>query len=190
MEPSQSAATVETPQEIVAHIDQKAIRLSALLRDIDNHPIALNSELRDRLDEILEMVSSQGHGDPGAAAPGRSRADRRREPRLAVHLFAVGTCSCVLPARLHLRPDGLHLPDGSDSTIDVVDEVWSDGPPLCSVCGSGIDETFYRCGPCEAVLCRVCLAGSVAVVECDCLVEVGVTGVQLAARLAAAARPG
>jgi hypothetical protein len=57
MEPSQSAATVESPHEIVAHIDQKAVRLSALLRDIDNHPIALNSELRERLDEILEMLA-------------------------------------------------------------------------------------------------------------------------------------
>ena len=57
MEPSQSAATVESPSEIVAHIDQKAVRLSALLRDIDNHPIALNSDLRERLDEILEMLS-------------------------------------------------------------------------------------------------------------------------------------
>jgi hypothetical protein len=56
MESSQSAATVDSPNEIVAHIDQKAVRLSALLRDIDNHPIALNSELRDRLDEVLEML--------------------------------------------------------------------------------------------------------------------------------------
>jgi hypothetical protein len=57
MEPKHSAATVDSAHEIVAHIDQKAIRLSALLRDIDNHPIALNSELRERLDEILEMVA-------------------------------------------------------------------------------------------------------------------------------------
>ncbi len=57
MEPTQRTATVESPSDIVAHIDQKAVRLSALLRDIDNHPIALNSELRDRLDEILEMLS-------------------------------------------------------------------------------------------------------------------------------------
>jgi hypothetical protein len=57
MEPSQLAATIEGPHEIVAHIDQKAVRLSALLRDIDNHPIALNSELRERLDEILEMLA-------------------------------------------------------------------------------------------------------------------------------------
>jgi hypothetical protein len=57
MEPSQIAATIESPHEIVAHIDQKAVRLSALLRDIDNHPIALNSELRERLDEILEMLA-------------------------------------------------------------------------------------------------------------------------------------
>jgi hypothetical protein len=57
MEPSLSAATIESPSEIVAHIDQKAVRLSALLRDIDNHPIALNSDLRERLDEILEMLA-------------------------------------------------------------------------------------------------------------------------------------
>jgi hypothetical protein len=57
MEPSQRTATVESPSDIVAHIDQKAVRLSALLRDIDNHPIALNSELRERLDEILEMLA-------------------------------------------------------------------------------------------------------------------------------------
>jgi hypothetical protein len=57
MEPSQIAATIESPHQIVAHIDQKAVRLSALLRDIDNHPIELNSELRERLDEILEMLA-------------------------------------------------------------------------------------------------------------------------------------
>jgi hypothetical protein len=56
MEPSQSASVVAGPHDIVAHIDQKAVRLSALLRDIDNHPIALTSELRERLDEILEML--------------------------------------------------------------------------------------------------------------------------------------
>jgi hypothetical protein len=56
MEPSQSVAAVEAPQEIVAKIDQKAVRLSALLRDIDNHPIELSAELVERLDEILEML--------------------------------------------------------------------------------------------------------------------------------------
>ncbi|MDQ2960161.1 MAG: hypothetical protein M3R48_03820 [Candidatus Dormibacteraeota bacterium] len=57
MEPSHSAVAVETTHEIVAHIDQKAVRLSALLRDIDNHPIALDAALRERLDEILEMLA-------------------------------------------------------------------------------------------------------------------------------------
>ncbi|MGD0447414.1 MAG: hypothetical protein ABSB36_02195 [Candidatus Dormibacteria bacterium] len=32
------------------------MRLSALLRDIDNHPIELSAELVERLDEILEML--------------------------------------------------------------------------------------------------------------------------------------
>jgi hypothetical protein len=56
MEPSQEAATVANPQETVATIDQKAVRLSALLREIDNHPIELPPDLVERLDEILEML--------------------------------------------------------------------------------------------------------------------------------------
>ena len=56
MEPSQGAATVVNPQETVAKIDQKALRLSALLREIDNHPIELPPELVERLVEILEML--------------------------------------------------------------------------------------------------------------------------------------
>ncbi|MHB8719275.1 MAG: hypothetical protein ACYDAC_10360 [Candidatus Dormibacteria bacterium] len=56
MEPTHTAE-VETPAQIVAHIDQKAVRLSALLRDIDNHPIPLDDGLRERLDELLEMLS-------------------------------------------------------------------------------------------------------------------------------------
>ena len=56
MEPTHTAE-VETPEQIVAHIDQKAVRLSALLRDIDNHPIRMDDRLRVRLDELLEMLS-------------------------------------------------------------------------------------------------------------------------------------
>ncbi len=57
MEPSQGAATVTSPQEAVAKIDQKALRLSALLREIDNHPIELPADLVGRLDEVLEMLA-------------------------------------------------------------------------------------------------------------------------------------
>jgi len=57
MEPNHSGATIDTPQEVVARIDQKALRLSALLRDIDNHPIEIDSQLRDQLDDILEMLA-------------------------------------------------------------------------------------------------------------------------------------
>ncbi|MGI8847695.1 MAG: hypothetical protein ACR2GX_05430 [Candidatus Dormibacteria bacterium] len=57
MEPSQLAATAQSPHEVVAHIDQKALRLSALLREIDNHPLHLGAELTDRVDEILEMLA-------------------------------------------------------------------------------------------------------------------------------------
>lgn len=53
----QTVSVERSPADIVAHIDQKAVRLSALLREIDNHPIALEPELRERLDELLEMVA-------------------------------------------------------------------------------------------------------------------------------------
>jgi hypothetical protein len=56
MELVQSTTAVEAPPEIVAKIDQKAVRLSALLRDIDNHPIQLSADLVERLDQILEML--------------------------------------------------------------------------------------------------------------------------------------
>ena len=56
MEPSHLSATYADPQDVVAKIDQKAMRLSALLRDIDNHPVHLDPQLGDRLDEILEML--------------------------------------------------------------------------------------------------------------------------------------
>jgi hypothetical protein len=56
LEPSHSGATVANPQEVVARIDQKALRLSALLREIDNHPIDLDLTLRGQLDDILEML--------------------------------------------------------------------------------------------------------------------------------------
>jgi hypothetical protein len=57
MEANHSGAAIDTPQEVVARIDQKALRLSALLRDIDNHPIELDPQLRDQLDDILEMLA-------------------------------------------------------------------------------------------------------------------------------------
>ena len=57
MEPSQLAATAADPQDVVAKIDQKALRLSALLREVDNHPVHWDHNLSDRLDEILEMLA-------------------------------------------------------------------------------------------------------------------------------------
>lgn len=56
MEPNHMAATAE-PQETVAKIEQKALRLSALLREIDNNPIELDLSLREQLDDILEMLA-------------------------------------------------------------------------------------------------------------------------------------
>ena len=57
MEPNHLTATAAAPQEVVAKIDQKALRLSALLREIDNHPIELETVLRDQLDDVLEMLA-------------------------------------------------------------------------------------------------------------------------------------
>jgi hypothetical protein len=57
MEPHHYSATIAAPPEVVAKIDQKALRLSALLREIDNHPIELDTILRDQLDDVLEMLA-------------------------------------------------------------------------------------------------------------------------------------
>jgi hypothetical protein len=57
LEPNHSGATVANPQEIVARIDQKALRLSALLREVDNNPIELEPTLREQVDDVLEMLA-------------------------------------------------------------------------------------------------------------------------------------
>ncbi len=57
MEPYEMAAAAEDPQDVVARIEQKALRLSALLREIDNHPIELAAQVRAQLDDVLEMLS-------------------------------------------------------------------------------------------------------------------------------------
>lgn len=52
MEPSDDMAA-----ELAARIEQKALRLSALLREIDNHPIELAASMRSQLDDVLEMLA-------------------------------------------------------------------------------------------------------------------------------------
>ena len=56
MEPNHMAATAE-PQETVAKIEQKALRLSALLREVDNHPVELDGQVRRQLDDVLELLA-------------------------------------------------------------------------------------------------------------------------------------
>jgi hypothetical protein len=80
----------------------------------------------------------------------------------------------------------VHRPDGSVDCLVLVDEVWSDGEPTCSVCAAAIDATFFRCVPCDAIVCRRCVAGDTEIVECDCVADILVTGVQLAAIRASA----
>jgi hypothetical protein len=57
MEPNLLAATATEPQEVVAKIEQKALRLSALLREVDNHPVELAAQVRRQLDDVLELLA-------------------------------------------------------------------------------------------------------------------------------------
>lgn len=45
--------------KVAAEIEQKTIRLSALLREIDNHPVPLDVNARSQLDYALEMLSTR-----------------------------------------------------------------------------------------------------------------------------------
>ncbi len=54
--PSVLLSPVEDPREVVAKIEQKALRLSALLRDLDNHPIPLDARLQDELAAVLDQL--------------------------------------------------------------------------------------------------------------------------------------
>lgn len=57
MDPIHPGATIaQDPQAIAATIEQKALRLSALLREVDNHPVELDAATREQLDEVLAMV--------------------------------------------------------------------------------------------------------------------------------------
>lgn len=80
----------------------------------------------------------------------------------------------------------MHLPGGGRSILILVDEVWADTQPRCSVCDTTIESTFFRCAPCDAVVCRGCVSRDTEVVECDCEPVMEVTGVQLAAIRASA----
>ena len=57
MEPIHLAATAEDPQQVVAKIEQRALRLSALLREMDNHQIELAGHFRSQLDDVLELLA-------------------------------------------------------------------------------------------------------------------------------------
>ncbi|HVA21147.1 MAG TPA: hypothetical protein VNN74_03515 [Candidatus Micrarchaeia archaeon] len=47
---------MDDPRQVVAKIEQKALRLSALLRELDNHPIPLDPDLQDELDAVLDQL--------------------------------------------------------------------------------------------------------------------------------------
>lgn len=43
-------------RDTVAKIEQKALQLSALLRELDNRPVTFEPGLRDELDAVLEQL--------------------------------------------------------------------------------------------------------------------------------------
>jgi len=43
-------------RQTVAKIEQKALQLSALLRELDNHPVTLDATLREELDAVLDQL--------------------------------------------------------------------------------------------------------------------------------------
>jgi len=43
-------------RDTVAEIEQKALQLSALLRELDNRPVMFEPGLRDELDAVLEQL--------------------------------------------------------------------------------------------------------------------------------------
>ena len=51
-----SASVIADPRDVVAKIEQKALRLSALLRELDNHPIPLDPSLQSELDAALDQL--------------------------------------------------------------------------------------------------------------------------------------
>jgi hypothetical protein len=55
---SVEAITAASPaaRELVAKIEQKALQLSALLRELDNHPIPFDESLREELTAALDQV--------------------------------------------------------------------------------------------------------------------------------------
>ncbi|MGH7609095.1 MAG: hypothetical protein ACREOD_03995 [Candidatus Dormibacteria bacterium] len=44
-------------RQTVAKIEQKALQLSALLRELDNRPLDLEPELREELEAVLEQLA-------------------------------------------------------------------------------------------------------------------------------------
>ena len=94
MEPNHLTATAG-PQEVVAKIDQKALRLSALLREIDNHPIELETVLRDQLDDVLEMLACRIAATRTLAAPIQPRIDGGRITRITGVVRRLGTATAV-----------------------------------------------------------------------------------------------
>ena len=99
----------------------------------------------------------------------------------------MAVCRCEPPTVLHVTPLGVHLEDGAASSLLLVDDVVGIGLPCCSTCAAVLDESFFLCAACDATMCRACVARDTSLVECDCDIDVEVTGVRRAARRAAAA---
>jgi len=56
MEPADTFAAADDRDAVVAKIEQKALRLSALLRVVHNHPIVGAANARSPPDDVLELL--------------------------------------------------------------------------------------------------------------------------------------
>ena len=73
---SVEAITAASPaaRELVAKIEQKALQLSALLRELDNHPIPFDQSLREEVTAALDQVGCRIAATRALeAAPGDTR---------------------------------------------------------------------------------------------------------------------
>jgi hypothetical protein len=43
-------------RELVAKVEQKALQLSALLRELDNQPMVFDHRLREELEDVLDQL--------------------------------------------------------------------------------------------------------------------------------------
>ena len=77
------------------------------------------------------------------------------------------SCHCTPPPLVHVRPDGIHLPDGSRGGF-AVEERPLDPEPECDGCGAAITGARFQCSGCAVPFCWRCFTAETLMIECDC----------------------